>query len=144
MEPSPGPLGPSEVPWPGRLVEVIVVTATLDRAERSGAWFTRRAWWSLLGFVPGFVLAFVVGEGLVAAFGYPTGGPDPVPWWAVLGAAVPALTVFALPAVLVVHLGRRAVALGDVRGKEPVIVALAVAGCFVLVNLASGLLVWVS
>lgn len=109
-----------------------------------GSWYARRAWWSLAAFVPGFVLAFVVGEGLIAALGFPSGASEQPPWWAVLVAVVPALVVFALPAVLVVHLGRRAVGLGEPRGREPMIVALVVAGCFVLVNAASGLLVWLS
>ena len=52
------------------------MTVTGHTPRTDGARFTRRAWWSLLGFVPSFVLAFVVGEGLISALGYPSGG-DP-------------------------------------------------------------------
>ena len=106
-----------------------------------GATWTRRAWWSLLVFVPGFVLAFLVGEGLLSALGYP-GGDGQAPWWAVLAAAVPALAVFVAPAVLVTVLGRRARRAGDVRGREPVIAAWTVAAVFLLLNGASALLMW--
>jgi hypothetical protein len=40
----------------------------------------RRAWWSLLGFVPALGLAFAVGEGLAAALGHPPGDADAAPW----------------------------------------------------------------
>lgn len=93
---------------------------------------TRGAWWSLLGFVPSFALAFAVGEGLVAAFGYPVG--EPAPWWVAVTATVPALVVFALPAVAAVLLARRAARLGDRRGRVPAALAVAVASGFVLLN----------
>ncbi|KQV71408.1 hypothetical protein ASC64_05080 [Nocardioides sp. Root122] len=104
----------------------------------------RRAWWSLLAFLPAFGLAFAVGEGLAAALGYPPGGADQAPWWVMVVATVPALVVFVVPAVLSWHFGRRAMALGDPRGRYPVVVALVVAGGFVLLNLVSGVAVLVS
>jgi predicted membrane-bound mannosyltransferase len=106
--------------------------------------YTRLAWWSLLGFVPSFVLAFVVGEGIISALGYPSGGEEQPAWSDMVLAVVPALMVFALPAVLVVHFGRRAVGLGDPQGRVPMILAAVAAGGFVLVNGLSGLLVWLS
>ena len=109
-----------------------------------GERFTRRAWWSLLGFVPSFVLAFVVGEGLISALGYPSGGADPVPWWAALVAVVPALVVFVLPAVASVSFARRALRHGDPRARVPMIVALVVAASFVLLNALSALAIWLS
>lgn len=103
---------------------------------------TRRAWWSLLGFVPSFVLAFVVGEGIIAALGYDSGGDVQAPWWAVLVAGVPALVVFVVPAVLTVRQALQAMRLGDERAIVPMILALVVAGGFVLLNGLSALVVW--
>jgi hypothetical protein len=100
---------------------------------------TRRAWLSLLGFVPSFGLAFLVGEGLVAAMGYEVGGDQP-PWPVAIAAAVPALVVFVLPAVAAVHFGRQALRLGDRRARVPMAVAIAVATAFVLLNALAPLL----
>jgi hypothetical protein len=120
------------------------VTATQQPARSGSTPFTRRAWWSLLGFVPSFVLAFLVGEGLISALGYPTGGAEQPPWWAALAATLPALAVFAVPAVVVVHFGRRAVRLGDTRARVPMIVASVVTAVFVLLNGISALAIWLS
>ena len=105
---------------------------------------TRRAWWSLLGFVPSFVLAFVIGEGLISALGYPTGGVTQPPWWAVLVASIPALVVFVLPAVLSVHYGRRGLRQGDSNARAPMVLAVVIAAGFLLLNGVSGLAVWLS
>lgn len=105
---------------------------------------TRRAWWSLVGFVPSFVLAFVVGEGLITALGYDSASGVTPPLWAVIVATVPALVVFVVPAALAVHFGRRAVRLGDHRGRSPMIVALVLAAGFVLLNGISGIAVLLS
>lgn len=96
-----------------------------------------RAWWSLLGFVVTFPLAFVIGEGIASALDEPSVGSEPVEWWVMVLAAVPALVVFVLPAVLAVHYGRRAMRLGEPRGRYPMVVAVVVAGGFVLLNLVS-------
>lgn len=120
------------------------MTAIHHSAPLDAPQCTRRAWWSLLGFVPSLALAFLIGEGLISALGYPTGGADQAPWWAALVAATPALVVFVLPAVLAVHFGRRAMKLGDVRGRLPMIVGVVVAAGFVLLNGLSALLIWLS
>ncbi|WP_299929416.1 hypothetical protein [uncultured Nocardioides sp.] len=117
------------------------MTATGVRPAPDAATSLRRAWWSLLGFVVTFFLAFAVGEGLASALGHPTGSAETAEWWVMVLAGVPALVVFALPAVLAVHYGRRAVRLGESRGRYPIVVALVVAGGFVLLNLLSGILV---
>jgi hypothetical protein len=120
------------------------LTATHHPAGLTGAPFTRRAWWSLLGFVPSFALAFLIGEGLISALGYPSGGEQQAPWWAALLAAAPALLVFLLPAVSAVHFGRRAMRLGDDRGRHPMVVAPVLATVFVLLNGLPALVVWLS
>lgn len=106
---------------------------TRTRSDRA------RAWWSLALLPPAFVAAFVLGEGLLALYGYDVDGRTPPPW-AVLGAAGPALVVFCLPAVVTVHLGRRAVAAGDPGGRLPVAIALAVTVLFLALNLLAPLL----
>lgn len=101
----------------------------------------RRAWWSVLGFVVTFFLAFGIGEGIASALGHPPGGDQPAELWVMVAAAVPALVVFALPAVPAVLYGRRAVRLGEPRGRYPAALALVVAGGFGLLNLVSGIAV---
>lgn len=98
-----------------------------------------RAWWSLLGFVVTFPLAFGIGEGIASALGHPSGGSERAEWWVMVLAAVPALVVFVLPAVAAVHYGRRAMRLGEARGRRPAIVGVVVAGGFVLLNLVSAI-----
>lgn len=120
------------------------MTATRDPVQLAGAPYTRRAWWSLLGFVPSFALAFLIGEGLISALGYASGGEAPVPWWAAVIATTPALIVFVLPAVAAVYFGRRATRLGDARGRLPMVVALVVAAGFILLNGISALTIWLS
>lgn len=118
--------------------------ATHHRQGLDGKIAARWAWWSLLGFVPSFGLAFAVGEGLISALGYPTGGSAEAPWWAALTASIPALVVFVLPAVAAVHFGRRAMSLGDARGRLPTILGIVVASLFVLTNGLSAVISWVS
>lgn len=118
------------------------MTTTHHSEDLRGRPATRRAWWSLLGFVPSFVLAFVIGEGIVSALGHPVGGESPTPWWAALTAGLPALVVFVVPAVLAVHFGRQAVRLGDVRGRAPMFAAVAVSAGFILLNGVSAVAIW--
>ncbi|MDT0183545.1 hypothetical protein Q9S36_25480 [Microbacterium sp. ARD31] len=110
---------------------------TLDVRRTIALADVRRAWWSLLGFVPTFGLAFAVGEGLATALGHPPGGDEAASWWVMVVAGVPALLVFVLPAVVAVHFARRADRAGDRRGRLPATIAVAVAAGFVLLNLAS-------
>lgn len=113
--------------------------ATTEHADVSASHLTRRAWWALLGFVPSFGLAFLVGEGLASAMGYSVGDARPS-WPVVLAAVVPALVVFVLPAVAAVHFGRQALALGDHRARVPMTIAVVVAVGFVLTNALAPLL----
>ena len=112
---------------------------TTHRPARGANAPVRRAWLSLLGFVPSFGLAFLVGEGLVSAMGYEVGGDQP-PWPVVIAAALPALLVFVLPAVAAVHFGRQALRLGDRRARVPMTIAVVVATAFVLLNVLAALL----
>ncbi|GGO86375.1 hypothetical protein GCM10011584_08530 [Nocardioides phosphati] len=93
----------------------------------------RRAWWSLAAFIPSFVAASVAGEGLLAALGH--SGDETVPPGVALAAGLPAILVFALPALLVGFLGRRAIRGGHPEGRTPVLVAVSLAGVFLALNL---------
>jgi hypothetical protein len=93
----------------------------------------RRAWWSIALFAPSLVAAFVIGEGLLAAMGH-IDDPSP-PGATALMAGLPATLVFALPTLLVWHLGHRAQGHGHPEGRTPVIVALVIAGGFLALNL---------
>lgn len=116
----------------------------IQTETRNGTRYTRRAWWSLLGFVPSLALAFLIGEGLISALGYDLAVGEEPPVWAILTATVPALVVFALPAALAVHFGRRAMHLGDQRGRIPMIVAVVLVAGFVLINGVSGIAIMLS
>ena len=102
---------------------------------RAGRRDRRRAWFSLLLLPVGFVAAFLVGEGLASALGYPSGAEETPPFWVILLAGVPALLVFVLPALLTIRLGRRAVRAGDPGGLAPAVVAATLAAGFVVLNL---------
>lgn len=93
----------------------------------------RRAWLALLAVPLAFLAAFGVGEGLIALLGYPVGGERP-PFWAGALATVPALAVFALPAVLGTKFARRAARAGDARGWWPAGIAIALAVAFAVLN----------
>lgn len=109
-------------------------TAPSASPDPSAARDTSLAWWSLLGFVPSFFLAFGVGEGLASLLGYPPGGAEQAPVWAMLVATIPALLAFALPAFAATFFGRRAVRHGDRRGRTPMIVGIVIALGFVATN----------
>jgi hypothetical protein len=92
-----------------------------------------RTWWSLALLPLAFVAAFVVGEGLLSLYGFEVGDGTP-PLWAILGASVPALLVFCVPAAVTVHLGRRALASGDDGARLPMAIAIAVTVLFLAQN----------
>jgi len=117
------------------------MTATRVRRDPDATTNLRRAWWSLLGFVVTFFLAFAIGEGLASALGHPTGSAETAEWWVMVAAALPALVVFVLPAVPAVLYGRRAMRLGEPRGRYPAVVGVVIASGFVLLNLVSGIAV---
>ena len=100
----------------------------------------RRAWIMLALYPVSFAAAFVVGEGLVSAFGYSTADEASPPAWLILLAGVPALVVFAVPGLLSAYYGRRAVGQGEPRGKVPALIGLLIAVAFVGLNLLSYLI----
>ena len=102
--------------------------------ERRAVVAYRRAWLSLLLFPVSFVGAFVVGEGLVGLFGFPSGGDETPPLWVVLAASGPALLVFVVPGLLAVYFGRRAMSLGRQAALAPAVVGATIAVGFVGLN----------
>jgi hypothetical protein len=97
------------------------------------------AWLSLLLYSVSFGAAFFVGEGLATwLFGWPE-TPDPG-LWEMLAVAVPALIVFALPAVPAWYFGMRAHRKGSRSGRVAAWVAVSIAAAFVVVNSLSFLL----
>ncbi len=97
----------------------------------------RRAWFSLLLYPLSFAAAFLIGEGLVSLYGYPTDGPASTPLWAALAAGGPALVVFAVPAPVAWFFVARAGHEDVHRVRLPAYLATAFAVAFVLVNLLS-------
>ena len=108
----------------------------LNREEADRAY--RHAWWSLALFPVSFVLAFVVGDGL---FSLLTDGRTDPAVWQILLTALPALLVFVFPALVTVHLGRRARHLGRNDGLVPAIVGGTIAVGLVALNVVSFVLV---
>lgn len=108
--------------------------AAHDEADRA----YRHAWWSLALFPVSFVLMFVVGEGIFSLL--TDDGTDPTVWQILL-TGLPALLVFVLPALVSVHLGRRARRLGRQDGLVPAIVGGSIALGFVALNIVSFVLV---
>jgi hypothetical protein len=103
-----------------------------------------RAWASLLLYPFTFAAAFGIGEGLASVFGYPAGGDEQAPLWVMLAASLPALAVFALPAVLATVFARRAAHVGNPRGRTPMVIAVVVAGAFIALNVVSGVVTLVA
>ncbi|MCD6638655.1 MAG: hypothetical protein LT071_01920 [Nocardioides sp.] len=92
----------------------------------------RRAWYSMLLAPVAFVLAFLVGEGLVSLLGYEL-DPRP-PLWAILTASTPAFLVMLVPPVVSSVFARRAAAQGRRDGWVPAGLLIALSVGFVLTN----------
>jgi hypothetical protein len=79
---------------------------------------SRKAW-AAAAFIPvAFVVAMVLGEGLLSWQGYESGDEN-IPFGVVALAGGSALLVLEAPCVAAFVLGRRAVAAGDPDGKAP-------------------------
>lgn len=98
----------------------------------------RWAWWCVVAWFPAVVLAFLVGEGLAALFGY--SGEELPAWWFALLVVLASTAVLAVPTALAVWFDRRARRSGDDRAHVPALLLLVLTGGFVLVNLGSWVL----
>lgn len=94
----------------------------------------RRAWWSLALYPLSFGASFGLGEGIITALTNDTVAAEP---WQVLAAIIPALVVFAIPGILSVIHGRKAMRLGRKDGKIPAISGAGIAIGFIMLNVAS-------
>lgn len=100
----------------------------------------RRAWVAV-GLLPvGFVLAMVVGEGLISAMGYQSGGEEPIPVGPTLVAGVPALLILVVPGMAAVYFGRRAAHGGRAAAMVPAWIGGVAAVAVVTQNLLALLL----
>lgn len=91
----------------------------------------RRAWWSLALYPISFVLAFVIGEGMLSLLAEDVAEPA---FWEALVSVTPALLVFVLPGVLAVVLGRKAMRLGRSDGRVPAVVGAVIGLGFAALN----------
>lgn len=97
---------------------------------------SRRAW-AAAAFIPvAFVVAMVLGEGLLSWQGYES-GDDNIPFGVVAFAGGCALLVLETPCVAAFVLGRRAVAAGDPDGKAPAWVGAILGVLLLAQNLAA-------
>ena len=92
------------------------------------------AWLSLLLVIPCFVLAFVVGEGLVGLLGYPVGTSVRPPLWAGAIATGLALVAFAIPLWPTWHYGRRARAASPRTAMLPFVIEAVLVTGFTVLN----------
>lgn len=90
---------------------------------------------SLILFVPSFLGAFGVGEGLITLLGYDVGGAVRPPVGVGLLATVPALLVFAVPVLPCWYFARRARAQGRRFAEVPLWISVAIAVVFAVLNL---------
>jgi uncharacterized membrane protein len=96
----------------------------------------RRAWVAVALLPVALVLAMVVGEGLISALGYESGGEQPVPVGPALLAGVPALLILTAPGVAAVHYGHRA----HRAGRKDATVPAWIGGVVAVVAVAQNLL----
>jgi hypothetical protein len=80
------------------------------------------AWLSLAMIPVAFAVAMVIGEGLISAAGYPSGGDELAPLGIALLISVPLTLVAMTPAALAVVLGRRALRQGHRSGRSATII----------------------
>ena len=65
-----------------------------------------RAWAAIALLPVAFVVAMVVGEGLITMLGYESGAEEPIPVGPVLLAGIPALLILIAPGIAAVFYGR--------------------------------------
>jgi hypothetical protein len=97
---------------------------------------SRKAW-AAAAFIPvAFVVAMVLGEGLLSWQGYES-GDDQIPFGVLALAGGSALLVLEAPCVAAFVLGRRAIAEGDPDGKAPAWIGAILGVLFLAQNLAA-------
>jgi hypothetical protein len=119
-------------PMPGLSQDSEVTTRPTGRT-------LRRAWICVACIPVAFVLAMVAGEGLIDALGYPSGGPDP-PLWAALLVGIPMTLVGMTPAVLAFIYGRQAGRERSSRSARAATIVGAVVATYWVVTFVLGLL----
>jgi hypothetical protein len=117
-----------------------MTTTQSDTSSSTTSPDVRKAWLSMILVPFAFIGTFFIGEGLISLLGYPVGEVTVPPFWAVVVASVPAMALFAVPALLATIFARRAAAAGDSRGWVPAVVLWAVTGGFVVLNVGQYLI----
>lgn len=97
----------------------------------------RRAWWSVALFPVSFVAASLLGGFLLEAMGHDPDSETTPSWGLTLAAGVPAVLVLILPGLAAAWFGRRANDLGHPSGRTAAVAGLAIAGAFVVLNVAA-------
>ena len=100
----------------------------------------RLAWWSLLLFIPSFMLSFAMREITPALLGYPGEAVNQAPTWVIVAAIATSIAAFALPLIVTTRFSRAASRLGATATRWPVIV-----GWVIVAGLGGlNLFVWVA
>jgi hypothetical protein len=96
--------------------------------------------WAAAAFIPvAFVVAMVLGEGLLSWQGYESSDEN-IPFGVVALAGGSALLVLEIPCIAALVLGRRALAAGDPDGKAPALIGAILGALLLVQNLAAYLL----
>lgn len=100
----------------------------------------RRAWIAVAMIPVAFVVVTVLGEFVIAALGYPSGGNKTAPTSIRVAVGIPATLVLMSPAVIAGIYGLRARREGEPRGLWPAIVGIAATAIFLVQTIASFIL----
>lgn len=107
-----------------------------DGGTANGSRDLKVAWWSLALVPAGFLVATLVGEGLLSLLGYDV-ATDRVPARIVAVAGLPALALLLAAPAAAVGYGRRALRAGNRAGRTPMVIGAALAVALVAINVAS-------
>lgn len=97
----------------------------------------RRAWVSVLLLPVAYVVAVLLGEGVLGMLGYPSGPQDSTPVGYALLVGIPAVAIAITPGVAAYVFGMRARRGGVASGIFPAVIGATVGVGFVLLNLAA-------
>ena len=89
------------------------------RSSNPGEHDLRMAWVAVALLPVSFIVAMVVGDGLISLQGYGSGDDVAIPIGPVLLAGIPALLILITPGVAAVFYGRRAYRAGRAAGQLP-------------------------